>query len=184
MSEKPARRYQGAGAQPKLNTAKLHLGCSGVCGCCNTNEQPSRALHLALGFAASASCGMAKTRGGGVRGAGSSGVIYVPHRRMQLNMRRALSATRRKRSGGVAMRDRLAALAVVAAAGAILSCSNAGAPDIDSQQDRGSSAGNGQDQPGATLHPIRYGYRGGPYTSGGKPRPTTGPGEATPTAPM
>jgi len=183
MSEKPARRYQGASAQPKLDTAKLHLGCSGVCGCRNTNEQPSRALHLALGFAASASCGMAKSRGGGIRGAGSSSVIYVPHRRMQLNMRRALSATRRKRSGG-AMRDRLAALAAVAAAGAILSCSNAGTPDIDSQQDRGSSAGKGQDQPGATLYPIRYGYRGGPYTSGGKPRPTTGPGEATPTAPM
>jgi len=82
------------------------------------------------------------------------------------------------------MRDRLAALAAVAAAGAILSCSNTGAPDIDSQQDRGSSFGNGQDQPGATLHPIRYGYRGGPYTSGGKSRPKTGPGEAIPTAPM
>ena len=82
------------------------------------------------------------------------------------------------------MRHRLAALAVVAAAGAILSCSNAGAPAIDSQQDRGSYTGNGQDQPGATLYPIRYGYRGGPYTSGGKPRPKTGPGEATPTAPM
>src|SRR5262245_42913752 len=101
---------------------------------------------------------------------------------MQLNTRRALSATRRKRSGGVAMRNRLAALAAVAAAGAILSCSNTGVPAIDSQQDRG--AGNGQDQPGATLYPIRYGYRGGPYTSGGKPRPKTGPGEATPTAPM
>jgi len=73
------------------------------------------------------------------------------------------------------MRDRLAALAVIAAAAAILSCSNAGTPDIDSQQDRGSSAGKGQDLPGTTLYPIRYGYRGGPYTSGGKPRQKTDP---------
>src|SRR5215469_12424164 len=78
----------------------------------------------------------------------------------------------------VALKDRLAALAVVAAAGTILSCANANTPVSDSQQDRGSSAGNGQDQPGAALYPIRYGYRGGPYTSGGKPRAKTGPGEA------
>jgi len=79
-------------------------------------------------------------------------------------------------------KDRLAALAVIVAAGTILSCANAGAPDSDSPQDRGSSARNGQDQPG--VYPIRYGYRGGPYTSGGKPRAKTGPGEATPSAPM
>src|SRR5215813_1943447 len=158
MSEKPARRYQGAGAQPKLGTAKLDLGCSGVSGCCNTNEQPSRALHLALGFAASASCGMAKTRGGGVRGAGSSGVIYV--RRNATEHKKSPFYDKKRRSGGVALRDRLAALAVVAAAGTVLSCANAGAPDSDGQQDRGSSAGKGQDQPGATLYPIRCGYRG------------------------
>jgi len=77
----------------------------------------------------------------------------------------------------VAMRDRLAALAVVAAAETILSCANANAPGSDSQQDRGSSAGNGQNQNGATLYPIRYGYWGGPYISGGKPRLKTGSGE-------
>jgi len=82
------------------------------------------------------------------------------------------------------MTDRLAALAVVAAAGTILNCSNAGAPDIESQQDCGSSAGNGQNQNGTSLYAIRYGYRGGPYTSGGKRRPKTGPGEAPPSAPM
>jgi len=35
------------------------------------------------------------------------------------------------------MKDRLAALAVAAAAGTILGCANAGAPDGDNQQDRG-----------------------------------------------
>jgi len=81
------------------------------------------------------------------------------------------------------MKDRLAALAVVAAAGTILSCAD-GPPNSDDQQDRGSSGGNGQNQLGPTVYPIRYGYRGGPYTSGGRPRPKTGPGEATPSAPM
>jgi hypothetical protein len=64
-----------------------------------------------------------------------------------------------------------------------LSCADAGAPD-GCQQDRGSSAGNGQNQHGASLYPIRYGYRGGPYTDDGKPRPRTDPSEASPSAPM
>ena len=103
------------------------------------------------------------------------GRYLCPAPRNATKQKKGSFCDKKKRSGGVAMRDRLAALAVVAVAGAILSCSNAGAPDIDSQQNRGSSAGNGQDQPGATLYPIRYGYRGGPYTSGGKPRQKTDP---------
>jgi hypothetical protein len=51
------------------------------------------------------------------------------------------------------------------------SCS-AGVSDNDPpKQDQGAMVTEGSNARGAPLYPIRYGYRGGPYTRNGKPRP-------------
>ena len=81
--------------------------------------------------------------------------------------------------GKVDMKDPLAALAVIAATGTMLSCS-ARIPDNDRPEDFGSSAGSGRELHGGTLYPIRYGYRGGPYTSFGKPRLKNNPAPGQP----
>jgi hypothetical protein len=68
------------------------------------------------------------------------------------------------------MKDPMIVLAIMAAGGVMLSCS-ANAPRSDHSEEYSPSAGSGPDPHGATLNPIRYGYRGGPYTSFGRPKP-------------
>jgi len=66
------------------------------------------------------------------------------------------------------VKELMIALAIMAAGG-VLSCSND--PHSDHPEEDGPSAESGTDPHGATLNPIRYGYRGGPYTSFGRPKP-------------
>ena len=82
------------------------------------------------------------------------------------------------------VKDRVAAFALVAAAGTVMSCS-ARVSDDSRLTDQGFAKGASEARGG--LYPIRYGYRGGPYTHNGKPRPKTDAGltrEDVPPAPL
>ena len=76
------------------------------------------------------------------------------------------------------MKDQLAAFALMAAAGTIVSCS-ARVSDRD-PRDQGSTAMDGSGVSNAALYAIRYGFRGGPYTYNGKPRPKSNAAPALP----
>ena len=75
---------------------------------------------------------------------------------------------------------RLSVLVLLAMTGTMLGCGGAATPANERPPEKDPSAGNLGDQRGNTaLHPVRYGYRGGPYTSGGKPRPKVSSNEVS-----
>jgi hypothetical protein len=69
---------------------------------------------------------------------------------------------------------------LLATAGTTLGRGGAGTPANERPPEKDQSADNQGDQRASrALHPVRYGYRGGPYTSGGKPRPKVNSNEVS-----
>jgi hypothetical protein len=66
----------------------------------------------------------------------------------------------------------------------VLGCGDAGTSANQSPQKSGTALDNQGGQRAGALHPIRYGYRGGPYTTGGgKPRPKNSSNESAESRP-